>query len=74
MKTACSLMKSVVAARLGRGHGLLLCSALRGFRMYCTNTGFAKVGDNVGYFEHLVWDSSRMVRAEPWGHYLLRKN
>jgi hypothetical protein len=70
VKTACSLMKSVVAARLGRGHRLLLCSSLRGFQMNCTKTGLAKVEDNVGYFGYLVRDSSRLVLTEPWAHYL----
>jgi len=59
VKTACSLMKSVVAGRLGRGHRLLLCSALRRFQMYCTNTGFAKMGDNVAYLDYLVRDGDK---------------
>ena len=67
-------MKSVVAARLGRGRRLLLCSALRGFQMYCRDTGLAKVEDNVGYLDYLVRESSRMVLTEPWAHYLHRQS
>lgn len=34
------------------------------------STGLAKMEDNVGYFDCLVRDSSRIVRTEPWVHYL----